>query len=265
MRLHDTHAHLDYLILKEPQLSIPELLKNHDFWIQPGVNSSRDRFCLENYLTYPTIYFMIGAHPGEVDDKWDLASFLTNEQKLLEDYQEYLYSRIIGVGEIGLDYRSDTTADTKIQQKKLFITQLKLAKELNLPFVVHCRDAFDDLLEIIEDYQPFGKPFLVHCFTGNIDNYNKIVTLGGYVAFGGIITYNNTQTLNEVVKIADRYVVETDLPWLAPQPYRGKTNLPEYIEQTINHIAKAKGITSQEVLDKSKENTKKIFESIEVV
>jgi TatD DNase family protein len=259
MKLHDTHAHLDYLLVREPNLKSEDMIKDHEFWIQPGVNLVRDRYCLENFLKFDNMYFMIGAHPGEVNEKWDLEEFLIGQQELIRDYEKFLYNKIIAIGEIGLDYRDDTTIFEKEEQKLLFNIQIKLAKELNLPFVIHCRDAWDDLFKIIETNLPLKKPFLVHCYTSNKENYSKIVNLGGYVAFGGIITYKNTAELNEAVKIAENYVIETDLPWLAPTPHRGKVNMPEYINLVIDHLAQSKNLTSQEVIEKSKNNTKLIF------
>lgn len=259
MKYHDTHAHLDYLLVRDPSLKPQDLIAQHEFWIQPGVNLVRDRYCLENFLKYDNMYFMIGAHPGEVNAQWDLEEFLIGQQELIRDYEPQLHKKIIAIGEIGLDYRPETTIFEKEEQKLLFTIQIKLAKELNLPFVVHCRDAWDDLFDIIESNLPLSKPFLVHCYTSNVLNYNKIVSLGGYVAFGGIITYNNTQPLNDAVLIAQKYVVETDLPWLAPTPHRGKLNMPENISLIVDHIAKVKSITPQEVLINSKNNTKAIF------
>jgi TatD DNase family protein len=237
MLIHDTHAHLDYLLKQNPELKIEELLSNHEFWIQPGVSIVRDRFCLENYLKYPNMYFMIGGHPGEVSKDFDLNTYLAEQRKTIDKYEEFLYNKIVAIGEIGLDYREGMEERIKDEQKVFFDKEIKLAKELELPFVVHCRDAWAD----------------------TIDNYNAITKLGGYVAFGGIVTYNKTEKLQEVVLKADNYVVETDLPWLAPIPNRGKLNMPEYINDTIEYIANKKNITTQEVLDKSRQNSIKIF------
>jgi TatD DNase family protein len=259
MLIHDTHAHLDYLLKQNPDLKIEELLSNHEFWIQPGVNIDRDRFCLENYLKYPNMYFMIGAHPGEVSKDFDLETYLLEQRKTIDKYEDFLFNKIVAIGEIGLDYREGMEERIKDEQKVFFDKEIKLAKELELPFVVHCRDAWADTIEIIKNNLPLKKPFLIHCFTGDIDNYNAITKLGGYVAFGGIVTYNKTEKLQEVVLKADNYVVETDLPWLAPIPNRGKLNMPEYINDTIEYIVTKKNITTQEVLDKSRENSIKIF------
>jgi TatD DNase family protein len=261
MLIHDTHAHLDYLMKLEPKLNISELLSKHEFWLQPGVNNERDRYCLENYMQYPNVRFMLGAHPGEVKEDWDLEEYLIEQQTIIQQYEPQLGQTILAIGEIGLDYRDGMSEEIKEQQKLLFNIEIKLAKELNLPFVVHCRDAWDDTLKIIEENLPLKKPFLIHCFTGNKQHYESVIKMGGYVAFGGIITYNNTDKLQEVVLIADKYVVETDLPWLAPVPYRGKTNMPIFINQVIEYIAAKKGISKVEVLNQSKENAIKIFGS----
>jgi TatD DNase family protein len=259
MQIHDTHAHLDYLLKQKPELVIDDLLKDHKFWIQPGVNLERDRYCLENYLKYDKMFFMIGAHPGEVVDQWDLEDYLIGQQCLIRDFENELGHKIIAIGEIGLDYRADTPLIIKEEQKLLLDIEIKLARELNLPFVIHCRDAWEDLFIILEANKPYTKTFLIHCYTSDQENYNRVVELGGYVAFGGIVTYPNTQKLNEAVLHANNYVIETDLPWLAPVPFRGQINTPENIQYIIEHIAKVKNITTEEVISTSLKNTQKIF------
>jgi TatD DNase family protein len=262
MLIHDTHAHLDYLLKQNPELSIPELLSNHEFWIQPGVNIARDNYCLENYIDYPNMYFMIGGHPGELSKEFNLEKYLQEQREIITKYKPYLYKKIVAIGEIGLDYREGMEQSIKDAQQVFFDKEIKLAKELELPFVVHCRDAWEDTLKIIENNLPLEKPFLIHCFTGDIENYKAVTKMGGYVAFGGIITYNKTEKLQEVVDVAHNYVIETDLPWLAPIPNRGKLNMPEYINDTINYIANKKNITPQEVVINSKNNAIKIFSNV---
>jgi TatD DNase family protein len=260
MLIHDTHAHLDYYLKLETALDPQEVIKNHKFWIQPGVNIERDTFCLENYLRYDNMYFMIGAHPEISNEKnFDLEEFLIQQQVLIAKYEKYLEKKIIAIGEIGLDYRIDTSQEQKDIQKLLFEIEIKLAKELNLPFVIHCRDAFDDTLEIIKKCKPYKKPFLFHCFTGNIGHYKIIEELGGYVAFGGIVTYKNTFELQEVAKIAKNYVIETDLPWLAPTPFRGKLNKPEYIINIFEYVSNLRKTSIDDVIKDSEDNSCKIF------
>jgi TatD DNase family protein len=267
-KIHDTHAHLDYLLKQDPNFNIEKELEKYSFWIQPGVNLERDRFCLANYLQYSNMYFMVGAHPGEVsldDSKWNLENFLLEQKKIITDYQTNLGSRIIAIGEIGLDYREGMQAQLKDAQKKLFISQLNLSQELQLPFVIHCRDAFSDLFSIIKEH-PNTQKFLIHCFTGGLNEYQQALGLrqdgGAFVAFGGILTYTKTEPLNEVAKIADRFVLETDLPWLAPTPFRGQLNLPSHINYTAAHLAKLKNTAVEQIWQKSLENTLKIFTTI---
>ncbi|MGL4757870.1 MAG: TatD family hydrolase [Patescibacteria group bacterium] len=264
MKIHDTHAHMDYLLKELPHYKIETTLEEYLFWIQPGVNLVRDRYCLENFMKFPNVFFLVGAHPGEVTEQFDLEEYLIGQQVLLRDFENQIHNRIIGIGEIGLDYRSDTTKEIKEEQKLLFNIQIKLAKELDLPFVVHCRDAFDDLFEVIESNLPLKNPFLIHCFTGNTAQMKKIESLGGFVAYGGIITYNKTEELNNSLKETNNFVIETDLPWLAPTPHRGKTNQPEFINNIITHISKVKSITEEEVLTISVNNSQKIFKDLKI-
>jgi TatD DNase family protein len=278
MKTHDTHAHLDYLLKLDPSFDIKKHLVSCDFWIQPGVNVERDRYCLDNFMSkpleFPNMYFMIGAHPGEVNESWNkksLDNFLAKQQKIIEDFSKEIRNlenpngKIVAIGEIGLDYREGMPQEVKDYQIELFEHQLLLAKKLNLPFVIHCRDAFEDLIKTIQKTLGNGKlekPFLIHCFTSGLENYSKITEMGGYVAFGGITTYKNTDKLQEVVlqsKHNGNFVFETDLPWLAPGKYRGKTNYPEYIKLVVDHIAKVQNENTENILRKSFENSEKIF------
>jgi TatD DNase family protein len=266
MKLHDTHAHLDYLLIKNPDYQIEDYINTIDFWIQPGINPIRDRFCLETFHNNPILnskmYFMIGAHPCEANKvNFNLAKFCLEQDKLFNDYQNLIPSKIIAIGEIGLDYTKDTTIEQKTLQKELFITQLQLALHLKLPIVIHCRDAFNDLFTILDEYYLVNtkSTFLIHCFTGTLTEYQAIVNRNGYIALGGILTYKNSGELKEVAKIATNLVVETDLPFLAPEPHRGKINQPEYIKFVFEQIAIQKETDLNTVISLSKANTNKIF------
>ena len=262
-QLHDTHAHMDYLKKRDPSLDPAKLLANHEFWIQPGVNLERDDFCLANYMQYNNMYFMIGAHPGEVNEDFNLNLYLREQVMLIEEYRNKIGTRIIGIGEIGLDYREGTSVEIKEKQKLLFVSQIKLANELGLPFVIHCRNAFEDLFEILQDNQGLIKrSFLIHCFTGSRQDLLTIKMLGGYVGLGGVITYPSSKLLVEAIKdseICDNYVLETDLPWLAPQDKRGQINMPDYIQFVAIKLANLQGVTSENVWNRSRINTSKIF------
>jgi TatD DNase family protein len=166
---------------------------------------------------------------------------------------------IVGIGEVGLDYHY--TQDTKLiqTQKELFESQIQLAIDYNLPLMIHCRDAFDDLFEILNKYPKIYSRFLIHCFTGGIDEMYKAVKLGGKIAFGGVITFKSAKNVQEAVEYCplENFVLETDLPFLSPK--RGETCIPEHIDLVAEKVAELKKIPKQKVWECSGKNCGELF------
>ena len=283
--LHDTHIHLELLLEKlghgqnfrkyvfgednsegtnlaitgESSAKISELLVNHQFVIQSTVSTSNFYLVWQLFKTIPKVFFLLGSHPEIVKNQFDLDLYLLEQSKLLELIDT---KNLCGIGEVGLDYH--TTKDNEIikLQKKLFISQIELAIKFDLPLVIHCRDAFDDLIEILKNYPAIWGKFLIHCFTGNKQNLQAILALNGFIALGGIITYSNTAELIEAVKYCpmSNMMIETDSPFLVPLANReNKVCLPEYIASTVSKIAEIKNLQSQDILDFSKHNAVQLF------
>ena len=164
--------------------------------------------------------------------------------------------KCVAIGEIGLDYY--WRQDNKELQKKVFEEQILLAKELALPIIVHDREAHEDTLDILKKHKPKG---VLHCFSGSVETAKEILKLGMYIGLGGAVTFKNAKKPVEVAEMLplDRLLLETDCPYMAPVPMRGKRNYSAYIEYVAEKIAEIKGIDPQTVTDQATENTKALF------
>ena len=197
---------------------------------------------------YDYIYAACGIHPEEAD-------------KTPENYIDILRvlaknEKCVAIGEIGLDYY--WRQDTKDLQKELFEKQILLSKELDLPIIVHDREAHGDTMEILKKHRPKG---VLHCFSGSPETATEVLKLGMYIGLGGALTFKNARKAVEVAQMLplDRLLLETDCPYMAPVPMRGKRNNSGYIPFIAEKVAEIKGIDPQSVLDVTTENTKRLF------
>ena len=192
----------------------------------------------------------MGVHPSEVKD-WD--------DNLIDKIKEYSKSnKIVGIGEIGLDYYWDKSFIDL--QKDVFIKQIKLANELNLPISIHDREAHKDTFDILKEYNKNSK-IIMHCFSGSVEFARECLKEGWYLAIGGVVTFKNAVKMKDVAIDVplDRLLLETDAPYLTPVPYRGKENEPAYVKFVAEEIAKLRGISYEEVALKTSENAQLIF------
>jgi len=232
----DTHSH----IFKEDYENIKEVINKmkDNIIIVSGTNDDTNKEVLELVSKYNNIYGTLGIHPSEIDkvtsDSFNLIENNLNNKK------------IIGIGEVGLDYY--WVKDNKEEQKDLFIKQIELAKKYNKAVVVHTRDSIEDTYEIVKEYKDVK--FIIHCFSSSLDMANKFIKLGCKLGIGGVLTFKNSKKLKEVVKNIDisYLLLETDSPYLTPEPYRGKKNEPYNIIYVAEEIAKIKNISLEEVL-----------------
>jgi len=239
----DTHSH----IFKEDYENIKEVINKmkDNIIIVSGTNDDTNKEVLELVSKYNNIYGTLGIHPSEIDkvtsDSFNLIENNLNNKK------------IIGIGEVGLDYY--WVKDNKEEQKDLFIKQIELAKKYNKAVVVHTRDSIEDTYEIVKEYKDVK--FIIHCFSSSLDMANKFIKLGCKLGIGGVLTFKNSKKLKEVVENIDiKYLLlETDSPYLTPEPYRGKKNEPYNIIYVAEEIAKIKNLKVEEVLKITTENT----------
>lgn len=204
---------------------------------------------------YPFVYAAVGIHPDCAKDlneaEFEVLRALAKEEK------------VVAIGEIGLDYYWDSTE--RDVQKYWFLRQLALAQELNLPIVIHSRDAAQETYEILkEEYQKKGTPWqgVIHCFSYSLELAQEFVKMGFFIGIGGVATFKNARKLKEVIAgiPMDFLVLETDCPYLAPEPFRGKRNSSEKLKYVVSVIAQIKGITEEEVERITWENAKKLYQ-----
>ncbi len=233
--LTDTHFHLE---LTDDIETILENARQNNVknFIISGCDLKGIKEGIEIIKKYPDVYLTIGLHPDEIKDfKPDTIPML---EKLIKENK-----KIIGIGEIGLDYFHNK--DNKEEQKKLFKAELDLASKLNLPVVIHTRDAFQDTYDILKEYKLKGT---IHCFSGSLENAKKYLNLGYLLGIGGVSTYKNTnlkETLKEIP--IESIVLETDSPYLTPEPLRKEKNSPKNIKIIAENLASIKNISLEEV------------------
>ncbi|MBI4994191.1 TatD family hydrolase [Candidatus Peregrinibacteria bacterium] len=209
------------------------------------------------------IYAAIGIHP-HLASEWnnDTASKIRKLAKPLKNEAHSLRScvedKIVAIGETGLDYYKNFQP-REIQQK-VFREQLRIASEVGLPVIIHCRDAYKDLFRILDE-EKFSNGVLLHCFTGTREEAEEGIRRGGFIAFTGVITYPNAKSLREIAEKApiDKIFIESDCPFLSPQKYRGKRNEPSYIVETAKTIAQIKKISIPQLEKQIECNVKSFF------
>ena len=244
----DTHAHYTDEQFDDIDVLLPRL--NDEGKVSEiitcgtDIKSSTQAIALAE--KYPFVYAAVGFHPEE----------LTRIDVDIPAIKELINQRVVAIGEIGLDYYWNN--ENKEKQKDGFIRQILLAKELNLPVIVHDREAHGDTLEILKKYKPTG---VLHCFSGSSEMANEIIKLGMYIGVGGVITFKNAKNLPEVVYNTplDRILLETDAPYLAPVPMRSKRNDSSLITYVAEKIGDIKGKSKEEILKITKENAYKLF------
>lgn len=251
----NTHSHVNMLRETNIDEAIQNAIDNKIVTIVPS-SSAQDIFDTDNFIKkYNDVYGYVGVFPEEVKDFSD---------KTISDMEEIIKSnpKIIGIGEIGLDYYWDKSF--KELQKEVFIKQIEFANQMNLPLNIHSREAHLDTLEILKKYNK-NSTAIMHCFSGSLEFARECIKEGIYIALGGVVTFKNAKKTKEVAKnIPLEYLLlETDDPYLAPVPFRGKENQPMYVKYVAEEIANLRGITPEEVAKTSTENAKKIFKDIE--
>ncbi len=246
----DAHCHYDddwfdedreELLNKLPESGVSGAICN-------AVDLKSARFIKELAEKYDYMYFTAGFHPENLEDI--PANYREETADLLK------HKKCVAIGEIGLDYHWDIPKDLQL---RMFEEQLALSKELDVPVVVHDREAHGDTMDLLRKYQPKG---LMHCFSGSVELMREVMKLGMSISLGGVVTFKNARHSVDCAREvpADRLLLETDAPYMSPVPFRGKRNDSRNIAYVAEKIAEIRGIKPQEVLDLTSENTKKLFE-----
>ncbi len=235
----ETHAHYDDPAFDRDRDRLLALLKDEGIApiVNIGASIETTKSTVELAHRYDHVYAAIGVHPSDCGDLTE------NDIEWLKDLSSD--EKVVAIGEIGLDYHYDEP-DREIQ-KKWFIRQLELAGDTSLPIVVHSRDAAQDTYEIIKDFR--GLRGVIHCFSYSAELAREYVKMGYYIGVGGVVTFKNGRKLHEVVKEIplESIVVETDAPYLSPEPYRGRRNSSAFIPYIIERIADLKNISYETV------------------
>ena len=253
MRFIDTHAHLYSNPLQEQLLGV---LKNAldngiDTILMPAIDSSTLEAMLAVELNYPkNCISMMGLHPCSV--KENVAEELTVVEQQLQK------RKFIAIGEIGLDFYWDKTFTT--QQQFAFTQQMQWALNYSLPIVIHTRNAMGETIEAVKPFAKKGLRGIFHCFSGSKESAEQIIAMGFHLGLGGVLTYKNAGVAEAIAAIPMEWLVlETDAPYLAPVPYRGKTNEPAFMIQVAMKLAEIKNIPLHEVAEITTKNAERVF------
>jgi TatD DNase family protein len=254
MELIDTHCHLNDEQYDEDVAAVIERARSAGvIWlINIGYDVESSKKAIRQAASFPGVKATVGIHPHD-------ASTLTKES-LTELERLATAEAIVAVGEIGLDYYYDNSP--RDVQREAFRLQMELAKDLKLPVIIHSRSATKDTLEILRDYAPLHG--IMHCFSGSLETAQICMDLGLYIAFGGAITFKNAPRLQKVVEGVpwDRVLVETDCPYLSPEPLRGRRNEPAYLQYTLAKLAEIKQVSVEDAARISTENARNVFDLV---
>lgn len=246
----DSHAHYDDARFDECRDEILGQMQKNNVCgiINCGTDIDTSLFAISLANKYDFVYAAVGYHPESVDN-----GTCFDERQMLKLIKE---KKVVAIGEIGLDYYWDTTF--KENQIEIFERQLLFAAAHSLPVIIHDREAHADTLQLIKKHKPKG---VLHCFSGSVEMAKEVVGLGLYIGVGGVVTFKNSKKIVEVIKEIplERILLETDAPYLAPEPFRGKLNRSDYIEFVAKRIAEIKNVDYEQVLLQTTENTKKLF------
>ena len=251
----ETHAHYDDNRFNEDRDELLQRLPEEGVGIVinsgASVESTRDTIRLA--YVYDHVYAAIGVHPSEIEELDETFLDWMREQTQWE--------KTVAIGEIGLDYYWDKEPEVQEKQRYWFGRQIELAKETNLPIIVHSRDAASDTMQVMKDHHAETLTGVIHCFSYSKEMALEFIKMGYYIGVGGVVTFKNGKKLKEVVETMplEKLVIETDCPYLAPVPYRGKRNDSTLLTLVIEEIAALRGMTAEEVENLTENNAKRLY------
>ena len=249
----DTHAHYDDEAFDEDRNNLLKGMQSQgvDFIVNVGSSIDSTKKTLEIAKEYPFIYAAIGVHPSETEG--------LSEEDMQWIKSKASYEKVVAIGEIGLDYY--WPEPDKAVQKKWFERQLQIAEEVKLPVIVHSRDAAKDTFEVLREWKQNLTNVVIHCFSYSKEMAKEYLNMDFYFGIGGVLTFKNAKKLIEAVEYIpmDRILLETDCPYLAPDPYRGKRNQSNYIDLVAQKLSQIKKISKEKVLTQTMQNAKEFY------
>ena len=253
IELFDSHAHYEDNRFEEDaeEVIVQAYEKGVKYILNAGSDIDTSKKSIELAEKFDYVYAAVGVHPHEAGKLKD-----DDETEIRELCK---HPKVVAIGEIGLDYYYDHSP--RDLQRYWFSKQLKLAKELNLPVIIHDRDAHEDVLNIVKQEAPFEAYGVFHCFSGSWEMAKEVLKLGFYISVGGSLTFKNARKTVEVIKNIplESVLLETDCPYLTPEPFRGRRNDSSYVRLIAEKIAQIKGITLEQVAKSTTDNTKRFF------
>ena len=261
MELFDSHCHLDDERFEEDREEIIEKIKESGVTklVSAGYSIEGSRKGVELSKKYEFIYTTCGLSPNDIPQtEEELWKDIDKIKKLVKENLEY--KKIVAIGEIGLDYYWEKDNERRELQKKAFVKQIELANDFNLPIVIHTRDAVMDTIEILKKNK-VNKKGVFHCCPLNRELVKEALKLDFYISFAGPVTFKNSKNANEIIKMVpnDKILIETDSPYLSPEPLRGKRNDPRNVKYIAQKIAEVKGLSIDEVAEFTNQNAKRVF------
>lgn len=251
----DSHCHLDRLKMdKTPGLTIADVVREAaecgvGKMLCVGIDMHNAEAVKQIAETYPNVYASVGVHP------LDVREMITPEELI----SAASHSRVVAIGETGLDYYY--SQESKAVQQESLVMHLQVASQLQLPVIIHTREAREDTLALMREHASRDHAGVMHCFTETWEMAKAAIDMGFYISFSGIVTFRNAAELQEVARKVplDRMLVETDSPYLAPIPHRGKPNFPKYTREVAEFLAQLKGISYVELADQTTANFHRLF------
>ena len=253
----DSHCHLDFPNLVPEREGLLERAQAAGVGLMVTISTRVRRFDEVLGITdaHDNVFCSVGTHPHNAAEEPDVTA-----EDLIRLAQ---HNKVVAIGEAGLDYHYDNSP--RDLQEKGFRTHIAAARETELPLEIHAREADDDIARILEEETAKGAfPFVLHCFTGGPDLAKRGFALGGYLSFSGVLTFKSAENLRAIAREAplDRILVETDAPYLAPEPLRGRTNEPSYVVHTASQLAATRGLTPDEIATATTENFFRLFSKV---
>jgi len=251
----ETHAHYDDDRFNEDRDELLRRLPEEGVGVVinsgASVESTRDTIRLAK--DYAHVYAAVGVHPSEIEELDEAFFEWMKEQASWE--------KTVAIGEIGLDYYWDKEPEVQERQRHWFGRQIELARETRLPIIVHSRDAAADTMQVMKEHHAEEIAGVIHCYSYSREMALEFIKMGYYIGVGGVVTFKNAKKLKETVEAIplERILLETDCPYMAPEPYRGKRNSSLYLPYVVEKIAEIKGISVEEVERVTEENARKLF------
>ena len=255
----ETHAHYDDDRFEEDRHKLLAGLPEAGIGIVVNCGASAQG----NYDTialtkqHAHVYGALGVHPSNIEDM--------NEEFFAWIKENAKQDKIVAIGEVGLDYYWDKEPEVQENQRYWFGRQLELARELELPIIIHSRDAAADTMQVMKVHQAEESPGVIHCYSYSKEMALEFIKMGYYIGVGGVVTFKNAKKLIETVEAIplERILLETDCPYMAPEPYRGKRNSSLYLPYVVEKIAQIKGISPEEVERVTEQNARRLFAKVD--